>query len=482
MTLDALLELAPQYRVTERATEADAGSIFVCICGAHADGHDFASAAYDRGCRFFAAERALGLPDDAQVAIVPDTHRALAALACTHEGDPSREVAVVGITGTKGKTTVARLLAHILNRNGVRCGYIGTNGAEFGDGSTEITHNTTPDAVTLQAALRRMVRTGCRAVALEVSSQALKLARVGGTVFDSCLFTNLTPDHIGPSEHPDLADYAACKRELFVRYPTNAVLCNADDPFSATLLADTAAPSRVTCSMGGSANFCAKDVRPFRSETALGSEFLLCCPNAEPTVCRLPLIGNGNVTDALLAVACAVTRFGISPRDAAAVLSDVTVCGRSELVGLSSGALAVIDYAHNGVSLRRLLTELRAYRPARLIVLFGSVGERTKLRRAELGAVAGELADLAILTSDNPGEEDPTAIIRDIAAGMVGHATPHLEIPDRAEAIRTAVSLLRPHDILVLAGKGHERYQLIGRERVPFCERSILLESETVRT
>lgn len=482
MTLDALLKLAPQYRVTERATEADAGSIFVCIRGAHADGHDFARAAYDLGCRLFAAERALGLPEDAQVATVSDTHRALAALACAQEGDPSREVAVVGITGTKGKTTVARLLAHILNRNGVRCGYIGTNGAEFGDGSTEVTRNTTPDAVTLQAALRRMVCTGCRAVALEVSSQALKLARVGGTVFDSCLFTNLTPDHIGPSEHPDLADYAACKRALFTEYPTQAVLCNTDDPFSDILLADTAAPQRVTCSVGRQADFCAEEIHPFRSETALGSEFRLRCPNADSMLCRLPLIGEGNVTDALLATACAVTRFGVPPKNAVSALSDVTVSGRSELVSLPSGALAVIDYAHTGISLRRLLTELRAYRPARLIVLFGSVGERTKLRRAELGAVAGELSDLAILTSDNPGEEDPTAIIRDIAAGMVGHSTPHLEIPDRAEAIRTAVSLLRPHDILVLAGKGHERYQLIGRACIPFCERSILLEEAAIKT
>lgn len=475
MTFEALCRCAGNYRITENAAMAGADSVFVCIRGARADGHAFAPEAYRRGCRLFVAEQAPKLPADAEIIRVPDTHTALAALACAHEGHPSRELAVIGITGTKGKTTTALLLSHILNRCGVRCGYIGTNGMDTGDGRMTATANTTPDAVTLQRALRDMVRAGCRAVALEVSSQALKLGRTAGTEFDSCLFTNLSPDHIGPAEHPDFADYAACKRSLFTDYPAKAVLCNTDDPFAQTILAGAKAPLHVTCSVDGTADFYARDIRPFRTAAALGSSFTLHAPGSSPLPCRIPLIGGGNVSNALLAVACAVTRFGVSPADAANALANAVIPGRSEIIGLPGGALGVIDYAHNGVSLRRLLTELREYRPERLIVLFGSVGERTKLRRRELGAVAGELADLVILTSDNPGREDPAAILRDIAAGMEGLPAPHMELPDRAEAIRTAVRLLRPNDILVLAGKGHERYQLIGTEKRPFCERDILL-------
>ncbi len=472
MTFDALLAQASRFRMTEQALKADAESVFVCIRGAHADGHDFAPEAYARGCRLFVAEHPLPLPADAETVTVSDTHTALAALACAHAGEPSRELAVIGITGTKGKTTTALLLSHILNSAGVRCGYIGTNGMDTGDGRQSLTANTTPDAVTLQNALREMVTAGCRAVALEVSSQALKLGRVSGTVFDTCIFTNLSPDHIGPSEHPDFADYAACKRKLFTDYPTRAVLCNADDPFSATLLTDTHAPLCVRCSSQAPADWTVRGIEPYRRETELGSRFSVLHAGEKPISCRLPLIGSGNVSNALLAIACAAERFGVSPEVAARSLADVRIAGRSEVMGLPNGALAVIDYAHNGVSLRRLLCDLREYRPSRLIVLFGSVGERTRLRRRELGEVAEECADLAILTSDNPGVEDPQAIIRDIALGM--SRTPHMEIPDRREAILTALSLLHPADILVLAGKGHERYQLIGSRKLPFCEKEII--------
>lgn len=474
MTFEALLSIAPRYRVAEQAAQADGSAIFVCIRGAHADGHAFAPEAYARGCRLFVSEQPLTLPADAEAVIVPDTHAALASLACAHAGNPSREIAVIGITGTKGKTTTALLLAHILNSAGVRCGYIGTNGMDTGDGNPCVTANTTPDAVTLQNALRGMVTAGCRAVALEVSSQALKLCRVAGTAFDSCIFTNLSPDHIGPSEHPDLADYAACKRKLFVDYPTRAVLCNTDDPFSETLLADTHAPLCVRCATDARADWSVRDITPYRTGTELGSRFTVLHAGKDPISCRLPLIGSGNVSNALLAIACAAERFGVPATVAARALENVRIAGRSEVTGLANGALAVIDYAHNGVSLRRLLCDLREYNPRRLVVLFGSVGERTRLRRRELGEVAEDCSDLAILTSDNPGLENPQAIIRDIAFGM--NRTPHMEIPDRREAISAAVSLLRPDDILVLAGKGHERYQLIGKEKRPFCEREILRE------
>lgn len=481
MTFEELLTVARNDTVTENAAQADRNSIFVCIRGARADGHRFAQTAYLNGCRYFVAEHALHLPDNAVTVLVSDTHTALAALACAHSGDPSRKIRVIGVTGTKGKTTTAALLSQILGFAGIRCGYIGTNGILFGDGRSTGTRNTTPDAVTLQATLAEMVESGCRAVALEVSSQALKLGRVAGTVFDTCIFTNLSPDHIGPAEHPDFADYAACKRRLFVDYPCAAVICNTDDPFAATLLSDTNAAVRVTCSVGSEADYVAENALPYRTGTALGSCFSVRLRDRSQLFCRLPLIGDGNISNALLALSCAVERFGISPEKAVQALEAAEIPGRSEVINLHGGATAVIDYAHNGISLRRLLSDLRLYHPHRLICLFGSVGERTQLRRRELGAVAGELADLCILTSDNPGSESPQAIISDIAEGLTGFPTPFLAIPDRRAAIRRAVELLQPGDILVLAGKGHERYQLIGKEKRPFCEREILLRAEKER-
>ncbi len=478
MTFDDLLKRADSFRITENASQADENSIFVCIKGARADGHKFAPDAYANGCRYFVAEETLTLPEGANIATVPDTHKALASLACENQKHPSRELAVIGITGTKGKTTTAHLISHILTQNGVKCGYIGTNGIDYGDGNRTPTANTTPDAVTLQKALRKAVTSDCRAIALEVSSQALKLSRVYGTVFDTCLFTNLSPDHIGEREHPTYADYKACKLSLFTDYNSHITVCNSDDPFSETVLENTKSPKRITCSIGGKADFTADDIEPYRTETALGSRFHLIIPNGEKFSVRLPLVGRGNVSDALMAIAVCVARFGISPVSACQSLESVCLCGRSEVIPYKKkNALVVIDYAHNEVSMRNLLCNLRLYRPHRLIVLFGSVGERTESRRAELGKVSAELADEVILTSDNYGTESPEKIIRDIADGMKGFATPHKDFVDRKEAIRYALSRVEDGDILVLAGKGHERYQLIGREKVPFCEREIVLDA-----
>lgn len=475
MTFKQLLDTAAQYQITENTARANAQSVFVCIRGAHVDGHDLAQNAYRNGCRHFVAEVPLRLPADATVITSPSTRTALAQLACKHYGEPSRRLRVIGITGTKGKTTTALLLHHILNGAGIPCGYIGTNGISVKEGQLQVTANTTPDAVTLQGALRDMVDAGCQAAVVEVSSQALKQERVFGTTFDTTIFTNLSPDHIGPTEHPDLADYAACKQKLFTDYPCQTVLCNIDDPFAGALLSATHAPHRLTCGISARADFSLTNVTPYRDGGVLGICFCVESRNAAPQVCRLPLIGQGNAYNALLAIACAAECFGIPLSRSTTLLETVTVPGRSETICLPNGALAIIDYAHNGVSLRQLLTDLRAYTPKRLLLLIGSVGERTKLRRQEIGAVAGALADLCIFTSDNPGREDPAAIVQDIAAGARTCKIPALQIPDREEAIRQAVDRLQPNDFLVLAGKGHERYQLIGTEKCPFCEKEILL-------
>lgn len=460
------------FEVTEKASQADRNAVFVCIKGARADGHQFAADAYARGCRVFVAQERLTLPDDACVLYTDDTRRMLSSLACRLFGDPSREMRLIGITGTKGKTTTAHLIRHILSRVGEPCGYIGTNGIAYADVERSA-NNTTPDALTLQKTLRAMCDEGVRTAVIEVSSQALMQYRADGTRFETVVFTNLYNDHIGTHEHPSLTHYHDCKRRLFTDFGARLAIGNADDPATHAMLRDTCAAHTVLCSTHGAADYRADAITPYRTPEMLGISFTVTHGKGRAD-CRLPLMGRMNAENAVLAVAATVETFGYPLSSVVNALTDAHVAGRSEVIALSNGACAVIDYAHNGESLSQLLTSLREYTHDRLIVLFGSVGERTQTRRAELGEAAARYADLAILTSDNPAGEDPRAIIDEIAKAFEGYVTPHVAIPDRAEAIRYATDLCRAGDILVLAGKGHENYQLIGKEKIPFSEKEIL--------
>ncbi len=458
--------------LTENSAKAARNAVFVCIKGARADGHAFAADAYARGCRLFVAQSALALPDDACILYVADTRQALAKLACRLYGHPSRKMRLVGITGTKGKTTTAHLLRHILNRAAIPCGYIGTNGVLYRDVERPL-QNTTPDAVTLQRTLREMYDAGVRAAVVEVSSQALMQYRADGTLFETVVFTNLYHDHVGKNEHPSFDHYRDCKHRLFTDFGARVAVCNRDDPATEEMLAGTSADRVISCSTADVGDFCAKSVIPFRSASMLGTLFDVLNGN-ERVTCTLPLSGCMNAANALLAIAVAKETFGLSLRLAADALSDARVPGRSEVVALPNGACAVIDYAHNGESLSQLLHALREYAPSRLTVLFGSVGERSQLRRAALGHAAATLSDRAILTSDNPAGEPPEAIIEEIAKSFEGASTPWVAIPDRAEAIRYAAMTAIRDEIVVLAGKGHESYQLIGNKKIPFSEKEIL--------
>ncbi len=472
---DVTLPDLPVTNLTEDSRSAGAGSLFVCIKGARCDGHDLAQDAYRRGCRLFVAERPISLPHDATVLSCGNTRRMLGLLADAFWGHPSGKLPLIAVTGTKGKTTVAHLLAMILEENGIPTGYIGTNGIRFGSTQRE-TKNTTPDASTLQATLSEMHGSGMRAAVLEVSSQALMQERVAGMQFDSVLFTNLYPDHIGPTEHRDMADYRAAKRRLFSEYPSSLGVWNLDDPSTPGMREGYAGRSVTVSIRDARADYSVSDIRPVKRGGILGSEFLLHTPRgALPG--WLPLVGDFNLSNALLAAAVAVERFGISPDRAVAALAEANIPGRGRQIPLPGGALAIIDYAHNGESLREMLCALRPYTKGRLICLFGSVGDRTQMRRRELGEAAAEQADFCILTSDNPGHEDPNAILREIALPLAAAGTPHALIPDRKEAIRQGLSMLQKGDILLLSGKGHETYQLIGDRRLPFSEEEILREA-----
>ena len=460
--------------LTDHSEKTSAESVFVCIRGQRFDGHTLAPRAYERGCRIFVAEEPLDLPPDACVLLTPNSRKTLSELACTLWGNPSGKMHVIGITGTKGKTTTATMLAHILNSVGIPTGYIGTNGISYGS-VERTTANTTPDPLTLQQTLYDMQRSGTRAVVMEVSSQGLMQSRVAGVQFGTVLFTNLYLDHIGGAEHPTFEHYRATKHSLFTDFASPNAVWNIDDPATPFMRIGCTALRNLTVSGQQKADYLAKNTRPLRDENGLYSLFRLIAEDKE-IECRLQLLGEHNVYNALLAIAVAHGVFQIPIAVAVEVLEKLSIRGRAECVPLPNGALCVIDYAHNGESLRHLLTSLRAYQPSRLICLFGSVGERTQIRRRELGEVAAELADLSILTSDNPGTEDPMQIIEEIAAAFGNNRKAYIKIPDRSDAIRCAVSILQRGDILVLAGKGHEEYQLIGREKLPFSEKEIIRE------
>lgn len=473
---------APIRSVCCDSRAAGADSLFFCLRGMRSDGHDFASAAYRQGARAFVVEQPLpALPRDAAVIRVPDSRAALADGAAAFYGYPARSMRIVGITGTKGKTTTACLAAHILNRCGIPTGYIGTNGADFA-GLHLPTVNSTPESLELHRILRRMLDTGVRTCVMEVSSQGLWMGRVRGIPFHACLFTNLSPDHIGGVEHPDYAHYRACKKSLFTDYPLGLALCNADDAEAAFMMGGVTSPVRgfsvsdkPAVPGGVSPDWLAADIRPVQRDGVPGMAFTVTAPGGS-SPCFLPLPGVFNVSDALGALALCREGFGVPVAQAAEALADAAVPGRFETVThpAQPGVTYIIDYAHNGLSLAAILDTLRAYRPTRLICLFGSVGERTTGRRAELALAAANRADLCILTSDNPGCEPPEDIIREIDASFPPGACPRLRIPDRADAIRAAVALARPGDMILLAGKGHEDYQLIGTSRLPFREREIL--------
>lgn len=455
--------------------KACGAGVFVCLCGSRADGHLFAGAAYERGCRFFVAERELDLPEDAFVFLCPDTRLALATMSDNLFDHPSTELFIIGITGTKGKTTTALTVYNILNAAGLKCGYIGTSGIDYGDFHIDAV-NTTPESYILQMHMRHMCMAGVKYLVMEVSSQALYMHRVKGVRFDTCVYTNLSVDHIGESEHPTFEHYKNCKKSLFSDYGATTVILNADDGYADEIaLAVPKETKLLRYAIHKEADLRASDVARYRTGESLGTAFTLT-ERGERLAASLPAPGAFSVYNALAAIAVCET-CGVKTEEILRHLATAHAGGRFELVNALPDVTFVIDYAHNEVSLTSALETLRQYEPNRLICLFGSVGGRTFGRRAALGRVGASMADFCILTSDNPDGEDPMNILNEIAAEFGENSCPYVAIPDRAEAIRYAVSMAKKGDVFLFAGKGHEQYQLIRGEKIPFSEREILLEA-----
>ena len=462
------------------------GCLFFCIEGANWDGHTFAAQAIANGAAAIVVRKTPDLSklqsicggtsadgvtgSDMPVIIrVADTRYAMAFIAAAWYGHPASRMKIIGVTGTKGKTTTTYMIKSILERAGINVGLIGT--IEILYGETRIpAANTTPESTVLQKTFRDMADAGVEAVVMEVSSQALMLHRSQGFVFDIGIFTNLSPDHIGPNEHKDFDDYLHCKSLLFRQCRVGIV--NGDDPYAEKILAGSTCEVE-TYGMGADNMLRASNVELVDKPGELGVRF-----DVEGLIrmkAHVPAPGRFSVYNALCAIAVC-RHFDVPTDKIAEALAGVHVKGRIEMVKVSDDFTLLIDYAHNAVALESLLATLREYESGRLVCLFGCGGNRARSRRFEMGEVSGRLADLTIITSDNPRFEEPLDIIEDIVTGISKTDGEYVKIPDRKEAIAYAIRSGRPGDIIVLAGKGHEDYQEIKGHKYPMDERVLIRE------
>ncbi len=446
--------------------KAGSGKAFVCLSGARADGHSYAKAAVEAGCCAVIAEHEVEAPG-VPVVLVENTRPALAELSAALFGHPAEQLRVVGITGTKGKTTTAHMVRAILEEAGIKTGMIGTVGIDIGEEHIH-TVNTTPESYEIQRALRRMIDAGCTAAVLEASSIGLRDHRLDALPFFAGVFTNFSEDHLGGDEHKDMDEYLACKRMLFTRCETGVV--NIDDPaWEGVTLGHTC--SLQTFGFSPEAELRAENDRLITRPGFLGVAFSMRGRRELEAEVAIP--GRFNVYNAL-AAAAACTLFGVSDEAIRRGLARVKVKGRVEPVPVPGNYTLLIDYAHNAVSMESILTTLRQYRPHRLICLFGAGGNRPRARRYEMGEASGRLADLSVVTEDNSRFEDVADIIADIRTGLDKTGGKYIVIPDRTEAIRWCLTHAEDGDVVVLAGKGHEDYQEIRGERRHYDEREVV--------
>jgi UDP-N-acetylmuramoyl-L-alanyl-D-glutamate--2,6-diaminopimelate ligase len=461
---DAPLADDPEIRgLTLDSRAVQPGWLFIAVPGARADGRAYLAGAYARGAaaavyetKDFVSEarytNAIG---------VKDLREHVGVIADRFYGAPSRKLQVIGVTGTNGKTTTTHLLAQVLDRPPARCGLIGTLGSGFPDRLDPSLH-TTPDAVSVHGLLAKFADTGTKTVCMEVSSHALDQARVAGVAFGIAVFTNLTHDHL--DYHGDMDAYAAAKARLFDFPHLQAVVINQDDAFGRELIERTRGRAQLLTFGLRAGDVRARVVEP----SVAGLALTVVTPHGE-THLRSPLLGRFNAAN-LLAVLAVLLVTGMPLTEAAARLSQAQpVAGRMERFGAGAGQpLVVVDYAHTPDALEKVLQALREHTSARLVCVFGCGGDRDRGKRPLMGRIAEQLADVVILTNDNPRHEDPASIINEIATGM--QTTPSA-VPDRTQAIRAALSEAGAGDIVLVAGKGHEDYQQFGDRRLAYSDR-----------
>ena len=445
------------------------GCLFVCVKGANFDGHSAVPQACEKKAAAVLVEQDVDVRGDITVIRVESTRYAMAHVAAALNGYPSKKLKMIGITGTKGKTTTTYLIKNILENAGYKVGLIGTIEVIIGD--THIhAENTTPESYVLQDYLKRMVDAGMDAVVMEVSSQGLMLHRTAAIDFELGIFTNIEPDHIGPNEHTDFEHYMSCKSMLFRQCRTG--ILNGDDKHVEDILkGHTCNVEKYGLNEGN--DIVAKDIEFITGKGYLGVSFRTEGLIEMKASADLP--GIFSVYNSLCAIAVC-RHFKISEENILKALKEAKVKGRIEMIRVSDDYTLMIDYAHNAMALESLLTTLKEYNPKRLVCLFGCGGNRSKLRRYDMGEVSGRLADLTVITSDNPRFEEPLDIIKDIETGISKTDGKHISIPDRKDAIRYVINNGQPGDIIVLAGKGHEDYQEIKGVKYPMDERVLIKE------
>ena len=463
------------------------GSLFVAIAGARADGHDYAARAVAAGAVAVVGEYTPSpeLPAGIPLILVKDSRVALSALAAAINGRPSQQLAVVGITGTDGKTTTTTMTWAALRAAGISAGALTTVDSRYGDIiETNSTRQTTQEATELQAQLRRMVDADCRAAAIETSSHALEMHRVDDVDYRVAVFTRITSEHL--DLHGDREAYRAAKARLIgltARRDDGVAVLDADDDFGYPMLRDMPIARRLSYSATGHEH---ADLRAtgVHADSA-GVHYLAATPWGE-TQMDLQLAGTFNVSNSLAALAAACS-VGATLEDAARGINALDrVSGRMERVLMGQDFSVIVDYAHTADALAKVLTELRAATSGRLWVVFGSAGERDHAKRPAMGAVAARLADIAVITDEDPREEDRDEILEAIAAGAIGaggrRGVSIQVIADRHQAIDYAIANAAPGDTVLLAGKGHETCIIVGHDNVPYSERAAAETSLRART
>ncbi len=467
-----ILQGSKEVEVTELNNDSrkvTKDSVFVCISGAVVDGHDFINEVADKGATVVIVEKAVEAPAHVTVVLVEDTRYALALTSAAYFDYPAKELKVIGITGTKGKTTTTYMVKEILEGVGHKVGLIGTIEAIIGDKVIPAA-NTTPESFAIHRYFREMVDAGCDCVVMEVSSQGLMLHRTAGIAFEIGIFTNLGEDHIGPNEHTDFQHYLECKAMLFKQCKIG--IANADDQHYQAVFADA------TCQVETFGFSEDADLRAVHTELISRPGYLGVGYEVKGLMefdVEIDVPGKFSVYNSLTAIAVC-RHFQVPVEKIQAALKVAKVKGRIEMIKVSDEFTLMIDYAHNAMSLESLLSTLREYHPTRLITLFGCGGNRAKARRYEMGEVSGRLSDLTIITSDNPRFEDPQDIIDDIKSGIAKTKGEFVEISDRKDAIQYAIQHGQRGDVIVLAGKGHEDYQEIKGVKHPMDERVLIQE------
>jgi UDP-N-acetylmuramoyl-L-alanyl-D-glutamate--2,6-diaminopimelate ligase len=449
--------------------KVEAGSVFVCIAGAVSDGHDFIPQVIEKGAAAIIVEKEVAVANDVTVIRVDNTRLALACMSAAYFNYPAEQLKTIGITGTKGKTTTTYMVRTILEAAGIKTGLIGTIEAIIGNDIIPA-NNTTPESYVLQEYFKRMVDAGCKCVVMEVSSQGLMLDRVSGFTFDFGIFTNIEPDHIGPNEHKDFEEYMACKGLLFQKCKVG--IANADDSHVWKVLENHTCKLE-TFGITKEADLRAVNVDLHSTLGVLGVKYHVSGLMDFDVVIDIP--GKFSVYNSLTAIAIC-RHFDIPVEKIQESLSEVKVKGRVELVPVSKNFTLMIDYAHNAMSLESLLSTIKEYNPKRLVCLFGCGGNRSKLRRFEMGEISSKLSDLTVVTSDNPRFEEPQDIINDIITGVKKGPGIYVEIIDRKQAIRYCIENAKEGDVIVLAGKGHEDYQEIKGVKYKMDERDLIRE------